>query len=204
MNTKTCKKCGWVFPAYTDESYCRFCGEAFTEGICISCGEFSTDLVPKTRLCRKCYVPQKKLEPVDLSDNPARSVVWNRRAVIKADKRFKEWTDKLRQIKMPSLTEDEWMEACIHFDGCAVCNSKSIDARSYFIRYEDGGRYNACNVIPMCEVCATAFKYQHNPFRQMNPNLNANIAVCRGISNKKLEAIAEYLQVRMEVALHEQ
>ena len=95
------------------------------------------------------------------------------------------------------MTEDEWLDACRYFGGCALCDSDSIDARGYFIRFEDGGKYNACNVIPLCDTCATTLKYQSNPFRQMNPYINRNLATSRGCSTTKLEKVAEYLQGKM-------
>jgi hypothetical protein len=114
-----------------------------------------------------------------------------------ADKSFADWLEQLGKVKTHTLTEDEWMEACKHFGGCALCDSDSIDARGYFIRFEDGGKYNACNVIPLCEKCATVLKRQPNPFRQMHPQINRNLATSRGMSVDKLHKVVDYLQSKL-------
>lgn len=197
MSTKTCKGCGWVYPLITPYSTCRFCGRSFTEGICSICGERSDDIIPSTKWCRKCYnkrngVYQKRV--IHTTDDNQK---YYRRLCKEADERFAAWIEQLKSITTHTLTEDEWLECCSYFGGCALCNSDQIDARGYFIRFEDGGKYNACNVIPICDKCATAIKYQSNPFRQMNPIINRNLATSRGYSLEKLEKVAEYLQSKM-------
>lgn len=204
MNTKKCKKCGWEYPFITPYPSCRFCGTWFTVGICKVCGEYSDDIIPSTKLCRKCYnkrngVYQKRV--VKTTDDNQKTY---RRLVKEADERFAAWLQQLSKIATHTLTEDEWLEACRYFDGCALCDSESIDARGYFIRFEDGGKYNACNVIPVCDECATELKYQSNPFRRLNPTLNRNLATSRGLSLAKLERAARYLQSKMEGAENEQ
>lgn len=85
-----------------------------------------------------------------------------------------------------------------------MCNNENIESRGYFVRFEDGGKYNKCNVIPLCDVCATEAKTQPNPFRRMNPNINRNLATSRGLSMAKLEKVVEYLQSKMEEVVNEQ
>lgn len=204
MNTKKCKKCGWEYPFITPYPSCRFCGTWFTVGICKVCGEYSDDIIPSTKLCRTCYnkrngVYQKRVKRTT-EDNQKKY----RRLVKEADDRFAAWTKRLSEIKTHTLTEDEWLEACRYFGGCALCANDSIDARGYFVRFEDGGKYNACNVIPVCDKCATEIKYQSNPFRQMNPTLNRNLATSRGLSLAKLERAAGYLLSKMEGVENEQ
>ena len=198
MNTKKCKKCGWEYPLITPYSTCRFCGMSFTQGICSVCGEYSDDIIPSTKLCRPCYnkrngVYQKRVQRT--TDNNQK---YYRRLLKEADDRFAAWVARLSKLTTHTLTEDEWLEACRYFGGCALCGDDSIDARGYFIRFEDGGKYNACNVIPMCDKCATDMKHQSNPFRQMNPFINRNLATSRGLSLANLEKAAEYLQSKME------
>lgn len=170
---------------------------AFTEGTCAKCGEHSDDIIPSTKLCRKCYnkrngVYQKRV--VHTTDDNQK---YYRRLCKEADERFAAWTKQLNSVTTHTLTEDEWLECCRYFGGCALCDSDQIDARGYFIRFEDGGKYNACNVIPICDKCATAIKYQSNPFRQMNPLINRNLATSRGYSVEKLEKVADYLQSKI-------
>lgn len=197
MNTKTCKGCGWIYPLITPYSTCRFCGRAFTEGICSVCGEHSDDIIPSTKLCRKCYNKRNGVYQKRVLHTTDDNQKYYRRLCKEADERFAAWTKQLSSITTHTLTEDEWLECCSYFGGCALCNSDQIDARGYFIRFEDGGKYNACNVIPICDKCATAIKYQSNPFRQMNPLINRNLATSRGYSVEKLEKVASYLQSKI-------
>lgn len=203
MNTKTCKKCGWVYPYITPYKSCRFCGMSFTDGICAECGEASNDLIPGTSLCRECYnrrnrVYQKRV--VRTTDDNQKHY---RRICEEADKRFATWTEQLKSITTHTLTEAEWMECCRYFNGCAFCDSDSIDARGYFVRFEDGGKYNACNIIPLCETCATAIKKQPNHFRRMNPYINRSLDVVRGCSIDKVDKAVEYLQSKIEEVKNE-
>ena len=203
MNTKTCKKCGWVYPKVTPYTTCRFCGMSFTEGTCKKCGDYSYDILPGTGWCRTCYNARQLVYQKGRDQSESNRKVYEARCK-EADERFAAWTGQLRAIKTHTLTEDEWMEACRHFGGCALCGADSIDARGYFIRFEDGGNYNACNVIPLCDKCATALKYQSNPFRQMNPYINRSLAVWRGLSVDRLNKVAEYLQEKIGGIDHEQ
>lgn len=204
MNTKTCKKCGWVYPKVTPYTSCRFCGLAFTNGTCKKCGEYTEDLIPGNGLCRTCYNKRHAIYQKKVYVDPEHHNDYRKRLYVVSDNKFAEWTARLKSIKTHTLTEDEWMEACRYFKGCALCNIESIDARGYFVRFEDGGKYNACNVIPLCDKCATELKYQHNPFRRINTMFNSSLDLVRGISTDKLNKAADYLQRKMEGAENEQ
>ena len=79
---------------------------------------------------------------------------------------FANWLSLIAKVPQPlkTLTDDEWIAACLHFGKCAICRNESVDARGFFIPFSFGGRYAAWNVIPVCDKCATALKFQQNPF----------------------------------------
>jgi len=115
-----------------------------------------------------------------------------------------EWLKKIKALPYPSpaLTEEQWMEACKHFGGCAYCGEASIDARSMFIPFKDGGRYCAWNIIPSCEKCETGRKEIPNPFLRMDNSLNRSPEACArkyGYTLENLQGIVDYLQTKMEV-----
>lgn len=205
MNTKTCKGCGWVHPLKTPYGTCRFCGTAFTENVCSRCNEYSQDIIPSTTLCRKCFNKRRseynQKNKIYLTTDDYQKQY--RRRCKEADERFAAWLNQIKELNVHTLTEEEWLDACRYFNGCALCNSDQIDARGYFIRFEDGGKYNVCNVIPLCDKCATSLKYQSNPFRQMNPYINRNLATYRGLSKDNLERVAEYLQQKIRGVTNE-
>lgn len=196
---------------------CRFCGRYFTEGTCIICGEYCYDIVPGVGQCKKCYDAKQACRYIDIpkpapkrrprkiyNDGKSYSMRAYERRTKAADERYEAWIKRLTSIQTHTLTEDEWLRACSYFGGCALCGSESIDTRGYFIRFKDGGRYNACNIIPLCESCATSVKRQPNLFRQMNPAINRNLAVSKGLTLARLENTAKYLQNIMEVIENEQ
>lgn len=203
MNTKTCKGCGWVYPLITPYATCRFCGRSFTEGICPKCGKYSDDLISGYNICRACLLAYKRTLP-KTPDDPASQRARHAKMCKAIDDRFKKWCERLKGISTHTLTESEWLEACRYFNGCAFCDNEEVSTRGYFIRFEDGGKYNACNVVPMCEKCATEHKIQHNPFRRLNPSLNNNLELRRGLSKAKLENVVDYLQAKMEGIENEQ
>ena len=190
MNTKTCSKCGWVYPADWPGRTCRFCHTPFVGGYCSRCGEWADRLQPGEWACKKCITAEHRA-----------NINKHRRT---ADERFDEWLRKIKALPEPykTLTEEQWMQACKHFGGCAYCGSASIDARSMFIPFKYGGRYCAWNIVPACELCETAIKATENPFIRMdsvvNRCKNGSAAKRRNQSLKTLEGIVDYLQQFME------
>lgn len=194
MNTKTCNNCGWVFPATYPPNTCKFCGAHFTEGICSTCGKFSTDLVYNRNICRSCS---------NASTNERCKKRYKRLREQTTD-HYKEWLDKISKVKTPykTLTEDQWLEACKHFGGCAMCNSDNIDARGFFIPFKEGGQYCNWNVIPLCDKCATRLRVQVNPFIKYHTTLNKRLKSTQANADALLDRIVNYLQPRLEEAMN--
>lgn len=199
MNTKKCKKCGWEYPKNTPLMTCRFCGTPFTEGYCKACGEYSYDIIIGSHMCRTCYNKRSRIYHKRCAQAEREGTLrFFRKEKDKAAQKYAEWKKRLSTIQMHTLTEDEWLEACRYFNGCAMCGAESIDARGYFVDFKEGGKYNACNVIPLCESCATALKLQVNPFRRLNPLFNYKVASRRGFSRERLANIEKYLLSKIE------
>lgn len=143
-------------------------------------------------ICRKCRTKQY--------------AAWRKGKVDNADNAYNEWLDKVNiQLKTDTetLTESQWMEACKHFGGCAYCGDTSIDARSMFIAFKDGGRYANWNIVPACERCETSHKHIENPFKRMDQHLyrsQDNQARKYNYSVENLQKITDYLQSKMEVS----
>lgn len=189
MNTKKCSKCGWEYPISHPDRTCRFCQEPFKQVPCTSCGT-PTDIEKIYHgLCRACQTMQNKQWRHNRKDN--------------ADKKYEEWLEKISTIPTPykTLTEEQWLETCKHFGGCAYCGSMDISARSLFIPFKDGGKYCVWNVIPACEKCETAVKMIKNPFNRMDQQVHrapANQARKLGFTLDNLQTIVDYLQSKME------
>lgn len=186
MNTKTCPNCGWVYPNIEAYYTCKFCHTKLTGGICRVCGENSEHL--HGGLCTSCE-----------SARHAKFIKKRREA---RHSELEQWLDKIKKIPTPysTLTEEQWIEACKYFGGCAMCGSDDISTRLMFVDYKDGGRYCAWNIIPACEECATMRKTIHNPFSRMDSTLHreGNVPTKRkAFSLEKLKAITDYLERRM-------
>lgn len=114
------------------------------------------------------------------------------------------WKEDISKIPTPytTLTEEQWLEACNHFGGCAYCGRDQIDSRAMFIQFKDGGRYCNWNIIPACEKCETMYKSTDNPFLRMDQKINNrrdSQARKYGLSLTKLARIVDYLHSKMEV-----
>lgn len=186
MSTKKCSKCGWEYPGDWPGRTCKFCHGPIEGGYCSICGEWSDKL--HRGKCTKCRTEEHR--------------AWDRMHKLRAEASYREWLLLIKHLRQPyeTLTEEQWMNACKHFGGCAYCGAESIDVRSMFIPFKDGGRYCAWNIIPACEKCETAIKTIQNPFLRMDNVLyraQHTSAQTYNLSLDKLEAITEYLKRRM-------
>lgn len=113
--------------------------------------------------------------------------------------KFEAWKQRIAAVPKdyPTLTEEQWMEACRHFGACAQCGAETIEARGFFVGFESGGRYCDWNVIPLCHKCATDWKKVQNPFRLAWVRDNMNRAFNR---RECLKRIVDYLGGRLDAA----
>lgn len=187
MRTRKCSKCGWEFSENYSHMVCKFCHGLMLTGYCKECGEWSEKLF-YGKICHKCYADYRR------GLDHAR--------VDRQRETFEEWCAIIAKLPAKPLTEQQWLEACEHFNGCAYCGNPEIAARSMFIDFQDGGRYCDWNIIPACEQCATAIKVEPNPFIRMDRTKRrgkANQARRLGFSLENLQRIVDYLQSKMEV-----
>lgn len=189
MSTKKCSKCGWVYPKEWPGRTCKFCHGSIIGGTCNVCGRYFDYLTSTRRVCTECATIQHS--------------AWRTKRKQHSDDQLKEWLDRIAKVPTPyrTLTNDEWLEACKHFGGCAYCGKESIDARAMFIPFKRGGRYCAWNVVPMCERCAKIHMTIANPFRTMDDALyshSTNTAKKYNFDSNKLQGIVDYLGKKLE------
>lgn len=160
MNTKTCKKCGWIYPITQPGMRCRVCGEPFDIVKCRVCGKIVSgdERVPKVNLCKPCHNAEERRHMVKYEEK--------RRQQFKDV--YADWLARLAAVPKdhPTLSEEQWLDACRHFNGCAICGDETIDTRGFFVQFEEGGRYCDWNIIPMCAKCGSEYRMQPNPFKQ--------------------------------------
>ena len=155
MYTRMCKNCGWEHPPSYIGRKCIICGQLFDVLKCITCGEIKpADLfVREHNQCKACKLKHKNAH--------------REQHRINLENQFEEWLDKIRRVpkSYPTLTGEQWIEACRHFDGCARCSSKDIDSRGFFVGAKLGGRYCDWNIIPLCERCANTWNLNKSAFK---------------------------------------
>lgn len=192
MSTKTCKRCGWVYPITQPGNICKICGEPFDVVLCRSCGSIISgdERYAGKNLCVAC----------GKSYNNAHSPIYKKKRIEALEKRFDDWITKVQQVpaKYPTLTEAQWLEVCRFFDGCARCHNEIIDARGFFIGAKLGGRYCDWNVIPLCERCASRWKLDKDIFVNVLQKDHQE----KGTEYREcLEKIVQYLEVKLDAAI---
>jgi hypothetical protein len=167
MASKTCKVCGYTVDREKRTRTCPTCRTVFDENYCICCGCYCTppDLI-KGSYCRDCYdtlvrQPDAKKKSYGKWSNEIISI-------------FDDWMSKVDKVphSYPSLTEEQWLQACRYFGGCARCGNDDISVRGYFVPFIMGGRYCDWNVIPVCEDCSMSVQQVDtrtdiNPFKAL-------------------------------------
>lgn len=192
MNTKTCKHCGWVYPITQPGVACRICKTPFDIVVCRMCGNVVSgdERVKSTNLCKACFN----------SINRASSAKSKAKRTESLEGRFNAWIAKVKSVpkNYPTLTEEQWLAACKHFDGCARCHSDTVDARGFFISAVLGGRYCDWNIIPLCERCANTWNLDKSTFVY---TLNRDHIARTNDYRECLENIVEYLEVKLDAAI---
>lgn len=166
-----CRGCDWEYPDNTKRKRCRFCGTYLYRTPprvpkppkpskikqCILCGEVK--YISYGDACNDCrtYTEHSSYDRWYRNVlHPGYTVMrWSRIRAEELD-RLRKHIELIQQIPKPYtfLTEADWLAACKYFNGCAICGSEHIDARSMFVAFRDGGRYCKWNIIPVCEKCA--------------------------------------------------
>lgn len=164
-----------MYPITHPDRKCRFCGEYFEEGFCLTCGKY-TKLHSYNGRCDECFTKV----------NTAYARVYLDKLHAINEARLHAWLSAIDSIPTKTLTEQEWLETCTHFGKCAYCANEHIDARAFFIAHAIGGKYTVWNIIPVCEQCALKHREAANPFISLKKEI--------------LEPIVEYLSSRIEEA----
>lgn len=159
MNTKECKSCGWVYPITQRDLKCPLCGVFFDTVTCKTCGAVvsGNDRVPKKAQCKKCHNEEERQHMIK----------YVHLHTAKLEALHEEWLDRIAAVPKdyPTLTEEQWLEACTYFNGCAWCGDHDIDTRGFYVDFQRGGRYCDWNIIPLCKVCARSVTSELNPYR---------------------------------------
>ena len=148
------------------------------------CGEYTDNLV-HGKHCVRCY--RKKYSIGETTRQ------WRAHKRQESNAILNDWLGKIKLLpsSYPTLTQDQWLATCGHFNGCAYCSAESIDSRVYFIPFKLGGRYCDWNIIPACEKCAMRVKLIDNPF----------VYAERPNERQALQRIINYLEERLNAAV---
>lgn len=112
-----------------------------------------------------------------------------------ASLKYSEWLD-LTKLDFKLLSEDDWLKACAYFDGCAICGNDHIEAREFLVGFQEGGRYTAWNIFPMCGRCAKLARQTANPFIWLDSYLGT--AKKLGLTEERKQRLLEYFVLQIE------
>ena len=193
-----CPKCNWVYPDCTTRRRCKFCGSLLSAPTnCIVCGAETDNRrtlhrITSAPLCTNCIN-----HLVDLSNGGVFHFVEYDNLV------FDSWMRLHDKNYSHTLTEHEWLKACAHFNGCALCGNEHVSNRGYFVPFRSGGKYCAHNIIPLCDDCNGFLRGYTNPFKLLRARANnidrQTLEVMSGSTyRKRLVGIVKYLYDCME------
>lgn len=194
---RICNGCGWEYPSSsTSIRKCKFCKTIMSTQWCTKCkqwlplSEFKINNGKVEYQCKKCH-SQKQLEyyernPHMYDKNLRDHIDTNRR---RKEDFFSAWIDTLSKLpKINPLTEAEWLQACKHFRGCALCDETHIEVRSLFISGKHGGKYNKVNVFPACVKCGTRLRRHRSPYASVRIHT----------TDDKFNMLVDYLQGKIK------
>lgn len=123
---------------------------------------------------------------------------FHKRRAEYAEKLFKKWLELSNKTFKP-MTEEEWLQTCAYFGGCAICGDEYIAKREFFVPFQSGGHYTAWNMIPMCEKCGRVTRYQENPFKWFDKYGTTGVRM--GLTEEHRDKIINYLIMQLEKAV---
>lgn len=185
---------------------CRFCNTQLLTQICWQCKQerpTGAFWVRKTgsnagyleRVCKICTGETKREWDKRF---PEQMIARNKRFIKNhlaiADNKYSDWVD-LTKIDFKVLSEDEWLQACMYFGGCAICGDEYIEVRQFFVPFQSGGRYTAWNMFPMCGKCAKQVRRSPNPFKWLDKSLGTAFKL--GLTEERKERLVEYFLLQV-------
>lgn len=119
--------------------------------------------------CKKCELQYtKEYKHINKDKVNAWVTKYNNKRRNDADEELKEWLE-ITDIPFKVLSEEQWLETCRFFGGCALCGNEHIESRQFFINFKDGGKYTVWNMFPACSECSKHVRQVSNPFVWMHP-----------------------------------
>lgn len=192
-SVRECRNCKWVFANSDHREKCRFCGTKFELQWCIGCNDFVPDSrIPRRNNGRKRSHCNKCLSASTMKNRDPELL---RLATARHDARRRAKWDKLfdkfkKNLPTKPMTEDEWYEVCEYFGGCAICGDAYIETRQFFMNFQDGGKYTAWNMFPLCGKCSTHTKFVENPFIWLDRRLGHTRKI--GITEERRNKMLKY------------
>jgi hypothetical protein len=182
----------------------KACKEILNEQLCKYCLEWQPEECFTRRLtkghgifrayCRACERIRRRKHEKDRPD-------LKQAAVERANAKRREIANQLLEdmietnsLAFKVLSETQWHATCEHFDGCAVCGKENIEARAFFVPFEQGGKYAVWNIFPVCGTCGIIIRISTNPFRWVK----GVQAKKMGLTPERATKLIDYLTSQIE------
>lgn len=153
---------------------------------CSSCGQsYPPDF--STSTCRICG---GEIERAELSKNIREDAVY--------EERWHEWRHMMLSAPPRPLKEDDWINVCGVFNGCAICGCETIEEKLLVVPTHLQGKLYTYNVIPACYKCAKRYRQSvtNNPIK--------SLYTLKGHELDRIDKIINYLEADMLGAVYEE
>lgn len=197
MAMRTCPKCKWEYPDRYNRSKCRYCDTLLDSKICVTCGVllpikdfyyYKRDNTIKSS-CIPCERKRRALISTEVTRN------WLAKKKKSIEEKYEQWME-LTNVDFKPLKEEDWLKTCSYFGGCAICGSKHIESREFFVPFQVGGKYTSWNVFPLCGQCRIATKKFTNPFMWLD-NYYGRWAT-KSFTPERKQRLVDYLRQQIE------
>lgn len=206
MNSlRSCSCCGHKAPLFERTTFCPKCGGVFDTQYCGKCDtnkpytEFyfnkrGPSAGQRYSYCKRCS--NKRLG--DARDKQSKEERIAKQQAAFSNRRddraedLETWKEFMARVPYRSLTEQEWLEACSLFKGCAICGAETIELRMLFLNTDHGGKYTPWNVFPSCASCGTTYQRERNPFLRMDNWVHGKF-IGAGMNAERRDKLLAYL-----------
>lgn len=124
------------------------------------------------------------------SSNAERLLKFKARHAAIFKERHKQLTEHMNDVpRVRKLTEDDWLDLCKYFGGCALCGSDEIEVRHLMTPPSEGGKYAKGNIIPLCSFCKRNVD-DYGPFETFSYTVYKRVKL--KVSRLRLHEILDY------------
>lgn len=161
MMQRKCPNCGWIHPSSFSPNKCKKCKTPLHPSRCMTCKKLFNEPLNVRGDCKKCNMDRVLKWRAENKDKERAKFL---RCVKKKETKYLNKILPFAEQPFVRLTEEEWLDTCSYFGGCAMCPETHIETRRLVLQPKHGGAYTPWNVIPCCGTCSQYY-ISANPYK---------------------------------------